>query len=130
MDHLGETEEIPLSERFYTGGPTTLRGFGYQMAGPRDFDGTPVGGNFKLVWNAVEIRRTIYKAFGVAGFVDIGNIWHDLSSFRIDDLRYTVGGGLRLGSPLGLLRLDCGVNVDRRGDEPRTRIFLGIGQAI
>jgi outer membrane protein insertion porin family len=130
MGHLGEEEEIPLSERFYTGGPTSLRGFGYQMAGPTDIDGTPQGGNFKIVWNAVEIRRTIYKAFGLAGFVDVGNVWNEIATFRIDNLRYTAGIGLRVGSPLGLLRLDYGVNLDRRGDEPRTRLFLGIGQAI
>ncbi len=130
MDFFGESVDIPISERFYTGGPTSLRGFGYQMVGPRDSNGEPLGGQIKLVWNLMELRRSIYRMVGGAVFVEIGNVWPTPEDVRISDLRANLGTGLRVNSPLGVLRLDCGVNVDRRTDEPRTRLFFSMGQAF
>jgi translocation and assembly module TamA len=74
MDSFGSDKEIPLNERFYTGGPTSLRGFGYQLVGPLASEGEPKGGKFKIVWNVLEFRRSIYKIIGGAVFVDAGNI--------------------------------------------------------
>jgi translocation and assembly module TamA len=80
MDSFGSDKEIPLNERFYTGGPTSLRGFGYQLVGPLASEGEPKGGKFKIVWNVLEFRRSIYKIIGGAVFVDAGNIWTDIES--------------------------------------------------
>lgn len=130
MDSFGSSEDIPLNERFYTGGPTTLRGFGYQMAGPLDENSEPLGGKFKLVWNVIEVRSAVYKLLGAAAFLDVGNVWTDIKDFDLSSWRADAGGGLRLNTPIGIVRVDCGVNLDRQGDEPRTRIFLGMGHAF
>ncbi len=130
LDYMGTGEEIPLQERFYAGGPTSVRSFGYQRLGPHDIDGTPIGGNFKLIWNLFEIRQTIYKLFGGAIFVDLGNVWSQTRQFRLADVRSAIGGGLRFSAPLGLIRLDYGFNVDRRAGESSGKLYLGIGQAF
>jgi outer membrane protein insertion porin family len=130
MDFFGASEEIPLNERFYTGGPTSLRGFGYQLVGPLDERGNPLGGQFKIVWNLFELRRAIYRLLGAATFVDIGNVWTDIDAFRLRNLRPTIGIGLRLNSPIGIVRLDYGVNTDRKGTESKGKLFLGMGQAF
>ena len=130
LAYLGSDEEIPLNERFFTGGPTSIRGLGYQLAGPLDTANAPLGGNFKLVWNVCEIRQTVYKIFGIAGFVDMGNVWSQAEDFHLKDIRVSVGGGLRLSSPIGLLRLDAAAIIDARKDEDKSRIFIGIGQAF
>jgi outer membrane translocation and assembly module TamA len=130
MDSFGGEEEIPLNERFYSGGPTSLRGFGYQMVGPVDHDGDPLGGKFKIVWNVVELRRALYKVFGGAVFLDVGNVWQDINGFKPRTMRVDAGAGLRLNSPIGIVRVDYGANLDRRANEPRGKIFLGMGQAF
>ncbi|PKK83206.1 MAG: outer membrane protein assembly factor BamA [candidate division Zixibacteria bacterium HGW-Zixibacteria-1] len=130
IDNFRSGEEIPLNERFYAGGPNTIRGFGYQLAGPLQYDGVPLGGNFKIVWNLVEVRRTLYKIFGGVIFVDIGNVWSEAKDFSFGDIRPAAGAGIRINTPLGIVRLDYGANLDRRGSEPRDKIFFSMGQAF
>jgi outer membrane protein insertion porin family len=130
MDSYGDDREIPLSERFYAGGPTSLRGYGYQMVGPRDVNGEPLGGQFKLVFNVLELRHSIYKIFGGAIFVDAGNVWANSEKARLTDLRINTGVGLRVNSPLGIIRLDCGINLDRRADEATLQPLVSMGQAF
>jgi outer membrane protein insertion porin family len=130
MDSFGLDGEVPLNERFYSGGPTSLRGFGYQLAGPLDAEGEPIGGKFKIVWNILELHRSIYKIFGGAAFIDAGNVWTDIKSAQFKHIRIDVGLGLRLNSPIGIARLDYGFNVDPQRDEPMGMLFLGMGQAF
>ena len=52
----GSSGIIPLPERLYAGGPTSLRGFSFNAAGPRDPEtGFPIGGAGALV-NSTELR--------------------------------------------------------------------------
>lgn len=126
---FGAGGQISLNELFYTGGPNSVRGFPYRELGPKDGD-APVGGRLKLVWHVVELRRHIWKWIGVVGFVDAGNVWSYPSNFKLNDIRYAVGPGLRVSTPIGIVRLDWGINVDRRDNEKRSQLQLGIGQAF
>jgi outer membrane protein insertion porin family len=80
---------IPLPERFFAGGGTSLRGFALNQAGPRDsITGFPVGGQAMLVLNQ-EFRFPMRLPFlgtslGGAFFYDGGNVYSRLSriSFR------------------------------------------------
>ena len=64
----GWGEELPLSERFFAGGGTTIRGFKKDELGPRDPDtNLPLGGDAVLILNQ-ELRSTIYKKVGTRGF--------------------------------------------------------------
>ena len=84
---------LPISERFFSGGSTTLRGFGYEEAGPRetivpvgqfrDRDGNPVelnpflvptGGNAVAVIN-LEARIPVLSSFQIVPFYDGGNVF-------------------------------------------------------
>jgi outer membrane protein insertion porin family len=130
MDYFGGSKDIPLNERFYTGGPTSIRGFDYQRVGPLDADNDPIGGKFEVIWNVLEVRRAIYKMFGMVVFLDAGNIWSDIQAFRINDLRVSPGTGLRANTPIGIIRLDYGINVDPRDGEPHQKLYFGMGQAF
>ena len=80
---------IPLPERFFAGGGTSLRGFALNQAGPRDaLTGFPVGGQAMLVLNQ-EFRFPMRLPFfgtslGGAFFYDGGNVFSRLTriSFR------------------------------------------------
>ena len=100
------------------------------MVGPLDGNREPMGGQFKLVYNLLEIRRSIYRMIGAAIFFEFGNVWADPKAIQFSDLRVNLGSGLRVNSPLGILRLDFGFNLDRRVDEPQAKIFFSMGQAF
>ena len=126
----GGLSNIPLNERFYAGGPNSIRGLKYRMAGPRDISGNPSGGRLKIAANLLELRFGIYKMLGGALFLDIGNVYQAPEDFRISTLRYSPGIGIRLNTPIGLGRLDYGFNPDKQGDEPGGVLCFSIGQAF
>jgi outer membrane protein insertion porin family len=130
MNARGGLGSIPLHERFYAGGPNVLRGFEYQKVGPLDENRNPMGGRLKSVWNLVEMRRTLYKMIGGVLFMDIGNVWSKLEDVRIADLRISPGLGLRVNTPIGLTRLDLGINIDHKKDEAGTKLYFSMGHAF
>ncbi len=128
--------ELPASERFFAGGDRTVRGFALDRLGSEatlNADGFPTGGNAMVVLNA-ELRTPHVKGVGLVGFVDAGNVFLRASDLDVIDLRATAGVGLRYRSPLGPLRLDVGVKLDRRdftsGSERRVVFHLSLGQAF
>ncbi len=130
MDVFGRSRDIPLNERFYAGGPNSLRGFGYQLVGPLDSEGHPLGGRLKLVWNLLEIRQALYKMMGLALFSDVGNVWSRPDDFRFSDLRTSVGIGLRANTPVGMVRLDYSINLEPKKGERQARFYFNMGQAF
>jgi outer membrane protein insertion porin family len=84
-------DDIPLPERFFAGGGTSLRGFSLNQAGPRDpTTGFPVGGLAMLVFNQ-ELRFPMHlplvgSHLGGAVFYDAGNVFSDIHHVS---LRYT-----------------------------------------
>ena len=130
LDSEDGYDAIPLHERFYTGGPMSLRGFKYERVGPLDSKNLPVGGRFKIVWNICELRHTLYKMIGGVLFVDTGNVWSQPENISFHDIRISPGIGLRVTTPIGLARLDYGFNIDRQNNESAGHIYFNMGQAF
>ncbi len=130
MNVIAGTKEIPLNERFYAGGPNSLRGFKYRLVGPQDINGVELGGQFKVVWNVLEIRNTIYKMVGAAVFLDVGNVWARARAFNLNDFRWSPGFGVRVNTPLGIIRLDYAINSDNKRNEPASMFYFNMGQAF
>lgn len=104
---FGGDDTLPISERFFGGGPRDLRGLDFEEAGPRDTEGNPTGGNAMFVLNN-ELRFPIYSILGGAVFSDTGNVFERVRDFRPQDFTQTLGIGLRLKTPVGPLRVDLG----------------------
>lgn len=121
-------QSLVPSERFFGGGPNSVRGFGQDRLGPFSGD-SPVGGESIFVINN-EIRFPLYKFFDGVGFNDIGQVYENWRNFRPGDLRYTGGFGLRMRTPFFLLRLDYGVVLNRKPGDPFGRLYFGIGQSF
>lgn len=130
LDTAGGLDAIPLQERFYTGGPNSVRGFRYRHAGELDDNGKPVGGRVKIVWNVLEVRQHIWSRFDAAAFYDIGGVWDGVDDFSFGSIRQSAGPGLRMNTPIGLARLDAGFKLDRQQDEDRYKIHFSLGQAF
>jgi translocation and assembly module TamA len=123
-------EEIPADERFYAGGGGSVRGVPYQLAGPLDDDDRPLGGRSLLELGA-ELRYRITESVGAVLFLDGGTVaasaYPDLAE---EELRWGAGPGLRYFTPIGPLRLDVGVPLNRRDADDLFQLYLSIGQAF
>jgi outer membrane protein assembly complex protein YaeT len=106
-----EATAIPIDERFFIGGATTVRSFGERDLGPHDNHGHPVGGEFYTVFN-VEYTFPILGELQGAVFTDAGNLLPTSEDVGLNDMRYAIGAGLRYKLPVGPIRLDYGVNPD------------------
>lgn len=78
---VGQSRLIPLPERLYAGGPTSLRGFSFNAAGPRDPEtGYPIGGAGALI-NSTELRLPpptlpwLGNSVSFVLFHDMGNVF-------------------------------------------------------
>jgi outer membrane translocation and assembly module TamA len=124
-----EGEPVIVNERFRAGGASSLRGFGTNEVGPRGFLGEPVGGEAVVIMNQELRYRHQPTGLGLVGFYDVGDVFPTADSMRFD-FRHTLGAGLRWASPVGLLRVDLGVPLDRQPGEKSYRLFFGLGQAF
>ncbi len=113
----GGDTSIPISERFFAGGASSLRGFDTDFAGPLDpVTNNPVGGNALIIAN-LEMRVPLVHAVRLAGFYDTGNVFRELSDVSLTGFSHTVGIGIRLKTPFGPLRADYGYNLNLTPDQ-------------
>ena len=117
---------VPIQERWFNGGESTVRSFREDRLGPADGDGSPRGGEYRNLFN-VEFRMPIYGTLEGALFGDAGNVGIMKDDYGFEDMRYAVGGGLRLLLPIGPLRLDAGWNPDRRVGESEWTVHFSLG---
>lgn len=124
----GDTDELPIVERFFLGGRNSVRGFKQNSLGPEGPDGNPTGGNAFLQGN-IELRIKLFNSLGLVGFLDGGNVWRSVDEMDTD-LRYSAGIGLRYNTPAGPIRLDYGWKLDVKPGEPPGEFHFSIGHAF
>lgn len=119
------TTFVPLSERYFAGGDSTLRGFPRDGVGVQ-FEGVDLGGEGLLLVNQ-ELRRSLWRSLKLVTFLDVGNVYLRLADFDLGDLRESAGLGLRYETPIGPLRAEYGWKLDRREGESPGEFHLAIG---
>lgn len=119
-------EPLPLFERFYLGGPNTIRSVKFRRISPRDDSGTRIGGTSEILGNA-EYIVPLPLQIRVAAFFDIGNVYGFGTKFDPMETREAAGGGVRWNSPFGPIRLDYGINLDRRKGEDFGAFHFSVG---
>jgi len=123
---------VPLFERYYLGGPNTIRSFKARAISPEQA-GTKVGGNFQVLGN-LEYTVPLPYQFRVALFFDVGNVYGPDTSFGqpidLTKLKYAIGPGIRWKSPFGPVRVDYGFNPSPTGKEKVGEIQFSMGGAF
>ena len=121
MNRLAGIPEIPLAERFFSGGSSSQRAFPDLQAGPRDpTTGFPIGGN-ALFMNTLELRfPLIGDNIGGVLFNDMGNVYSSVDKIslrfhqrNLTDFDYGVqafGFGIRYRTPIGPVRVDLSLS--------------------
>ena len=124
------TPKMPATERFYTGGGSSIRGYGYKLAGPLNQKNDPIGGR-SMIETSAELRLRLNKDFGIVSFVDSGNVF-DLAYPKFGGKLYVgTGLGLRYYTGFGPLRLDIAVPLNkRRKIDSAFHLYFSIGQAF
>lgn len=127
---LSDSEDVPISERFFAGGSTSLRGFKLDYAGPlTEPDETgkqyPLGGNALLVAN-LELRLQLLENVGGVVFYDFGNVFPSISDLNLYKLTHSLGIGFRYNTPLGPLRVDYGKSLRSKD----FGFFFSVGHAF
>ena len=103
--------ELPTQEQYRIGGAETVRGYKYGR-----FYGD------KMIYANGEYRfRIVDKLQGVL-FVDAGNAWASDSPISMQDFQTGYGVGVRIDTPIGLIRIDYGTS--KEGGQA----YLSIGQ--
>ena len=126
-------EPVPFFQRYYLGGPNTIRSFKARQISPVDSSGTPIGGNFQVLSN---LEYTVPLPYGLraAFFFDAGNVYGPDQSVHapvdFTNLKYAVGPGIRWNSPFGPVRVDYGVNPNPKSGEKFGNIQFSMGSAF
>jgi translocation and assembly module TamA len=115
-----DTDETPLPVRFYGGGATDHRGFGFRRLSPMRRDATgraiPIGGDTWLLGTA-EARFDLVELkdewLTLAVFMDAGDVTSTPRPLDLGDLHYAAGVGLRYDTLIGPVRLDLGYRLNR-----------------
>ncbi len=117
---------VPIFDRLYLGGSNNLRGFAFRDVGPRDASGEPIGGNSMARATAELTFPIIEKARG-AIFYDTGFVNADAYDFSTRDVASDVGVGIRLDLPVGPLRIDYGIPIQKDGRSGTGHFNFNVG---
>ncbi|MBA3721689.1 MAG: outer membrane protein assembly factor [Parachlamydiaceae bacterium] len=126
----GSKHDIPPPERFYAGSENALRGYSYLTVSPIGHHHKPLGGRSLFIYS-LELRNKIGKNFGWVAFYEIGNVYANPYPDLLQGMLQSVGVGLRYYTPVGPLRLDVAVPLNRRKhiDGP-FQFYFSIGQSF
>ncbi len=122
----GISDEVPIYNRMFLGGPKSIRGIEYRNVAPfatrENGDSIPWGGQTLFVAN-LEYTIPVFKMLRIAGFTDFGCVGVDDFDFDFsDNFAWTVGIGIRLDIPMFPIRLDFGVPIEKP-DEAEEELF-------
>lgn len=120
LTFVDDFDKLPVSQRFFAGGDSSVRGYEYQSLSPKDDSGDGLGGQNLLV-GSLEVDYRLKGNWGVAAFIDAGNAFEEVNT----DLHVGIGVGLRWFSPIGPVRID--VAIPQSGDQNDVRLHLNLG---
>jgi outer membrane protein insertion porin family len=139
---------LPISERFFAGGSTTLRGFRFEEAGPQGVleprnpnelpTLVPIGGDALVIFN-FELRYPLSRRWRLVPFYDLGNVFRRVGDISFGGMTNSVGLGLRFNTPIGPVGVDYGYLLDPPSfitasgamlRPPRSAFHIRIGQSF
>lgn len=126
IEELGSTSKVPVYERFYLGGPDTVRGYTWRHVSPKDNAGNPVGGKAMAAAN-VEYSFPLVTNLRGAVFYDSGNAWESFNEFG-SSFKSSVGAGVRVRTPLGPIKVDYGYGLDYDKGEKKGKLHFSMSR--
>ena len=126
-DTLSKIGDVPLSERFYSGGEGSVRGYGLRRIGPLSESNDPLGG-LSLIEGAVELRRPLFWKLDGALFFDCGQVATKPYDLRVDALQCGYGPAAGMNSPVGPINFYLGFPTQKPRGDSFWQFYFSIGQ--
>ena len=126
IERLADTDVIPIQERYFLGGESTIRSFRQDEAGPH-VNGDPIGGEAYTCYN-LELRFPFFVIEDLHGaaFFDAGTLNEKAGDIGRGPYFLGIGGGIRYNTPIGPLRFDVGWNPNPE-DQPSVAYQIALG---
>lgn len=115
-----EIDLIPASQRFFTGGDQTVRGYDFESISSENPDGTLRGGRHLNI-ASLEYSFKILPQWRLALFTDSGRAYNSSD----EPWRSSAGIGVRWLSPVGQIRVDLAAQIGDEADGFRIHVFMG-----
>jgi outer membrane protein insertion porin family len=129
LSTFGVTDEVPITQRFYLGGRTSVRGFRENSLGPRGSLGNIIGGDFFHMVSS-EMRYRVSDLVSLNLFLDGGDVHLRSQKPNLWRQRVSTGVGVRFLSPVGPIGFDVGHPLDDRPGEPSVRLHFTVGSTF
>jgi outer membrane protein assembly factor BamA len=126
---LPQRSTVPIDERYFLGGASTVRSFNERTLGVPQNQTYPTGGSAYSLFNA-ETDFPLWNTLRGALFYDAGSLSERGGTIPTADFRSAIGLGLRYALPVGPVRLDVGFNPDRKPNEDWGAVHLSFGFAF
>jgi outer membrane protein insertion porin family len=144
VNNWGSGNDVPIFDRLFLGGSNNLRGFNFRDVGPKDFTGEPLGGK-SMARATVEFTGPIVAKARWAIFYDTGLVNTDAWDFgehtqtvtrkpgstkppiEFDNLASDIGVGVRLDLPIGPIRIDYGIPLQKAGNNSGGKFNFNVG---
>jgi outer membrane protein insertion porin family len=128
---LSPTSQVPINERFFLGGRTTVRGFPQDSIGLVSLNpyGYPIGGDVMENYN-LQLNIPVYKSINFFVFQDGGNVFLDTSDVRPLALYKSAGAGIMYLSPIGPISFSYGFILTREPYWPAGGVNFTVGTSF
>jgi outer membrane protein insertion porin family len=126
VDNWGSGDRVPLFDRLFLGGANNLRGFNFRDVGPKDENGEPIGGD-SLARFTIEVTVPIIPRVRGAIFYDTGFVNSGAFDFGTSHVASDAGVGLRLDLPIGPLKVDYGIPIQKDNNNADGKIQFSVG---
>ncbi|MDT7934370.1 MAG: BamA/TamA family outer membrane protein [Sphingomonadaceae bacterium] len=124
-----DLSNVPPSRRWYVGGGGSVRGYGYQLIGPKDASNNPTGGRSFVEFSG-EVRQKVTQTIGLVAFLDGGQLYPAEYPRIGGDFQYGAGVGVRYYTSIGPIRADIATPLNPRRGDPDAAVYFSIGQAF
>ncbi len=124
----GNVMRIPETNRFYSGGGGSVRGYEYQSIGQHDDHGDPIGGK-SLAEGGLELRVRFNDKWGGVLFTEAGSVGDTLVP-DFGEPQYSAGIGARYFTSFAPIRADLAVPLNARKSDGAFQFYISIGQAF
>jgi outer membrane protein insertion porin family len=142
VNNYGSSDSVPIQDRFFAGGTSTVRGYDNRDIGPKETGwlGTTtlgqilgwdeyqaVGGEVRVL-QSLEMKYKITEKVRVYSFVDGGGVWSSMGDFDLGDMKWGAGLGFGVEVPrMGPIRLDYGIPINPDDDQGSGKLHLQTG---
>ncbi len=125
------TTDVPIFERYFTGGQDSIRGYDQRTVGPLDPNTNDAIGGDALLLGSVEYTVPIIEIIKGAVFFDTGNVWDKVRNYGTGGLKSGTGVGLRVKTPIGPIKLDYGIPLSSEpGQKKNGKFYFSVSRGF